>query len=149
MNKPQLLALKIAAALWVVWGLVHMLAGLIVIPADTAAGFQAIADAVDPAALEATYHEAVGGILNQHGWNLLWGGFVTTVGAVFVWRGSRTAIWVTAMVGGLLDVGYLVFVDLPGYVNAIPGTLMTVVSGTAIALSFWAWLTGRPRTDAH
>ena len=149
MSKAKLLALKIAAVLWVVWGIVHMLAGLIVIPSDTAAGFQAIADAVDPVALEATYHEAVGGILNQHGWNLLWGGLVTVIGAVFIWRGNHTAIWVTAMVGGLLDVGYLVFVDLPGYVNLIPGTLMTVVSGSAIALSFWAWLTNRPSADTH
>ncbi|MEL6323033.1 MAG: hypothetical protein AAFQ84_02250 [Pseudomonadota bacterium] len=139
MSNTQLTLLKVAAVLWVIWGLVHMLAGFIVIPADAAAGFQAIADAVPPEALEADYHEAVGGILNQHGWNLLWGGFVTIVGAVFIWRANITAIWVTAMVGGLLDVGYLVFVDIPGYVHFVPGTLMTIVSGSAILISFWVW----------
>ncbi len=143
MSKNKLLALRVAAILWVIWGLVHMLAGFIVIPADASGGFQAIADGVDPALLAADYHPAVGGILNQHGWNLLWGGFVTVVGAVFIWRQNFTAIWVTGMVGGLLDIGYLVFVDIPGYVNFVPGTLMTMVSASAILLSFWVWLTER------
>jgi hypothetical protein len=121
MSNMHSLALKVAAVLWVIWGIVHMLAGFIVIPADASGGFQAIADGVDPALLEADYHPAVGGILDQHAWNLLWGGFVTVVGAVFIWRQNFTAIWVTAMVGGLLDVGYFVFVDLPGYVNFFSG----------------------------
>ena len=143
MSQTHSLALKAAAVLWVIWGLVHMLAGLIVIPADAAGGFAAIADAVDSNALAAAYHPAVNGILDQHGWNLLWGGLVTIVGAVFIWRRNFTAIWVTGMVGGLLDLGYLVFVDIPGFVNFVPGTVMTIVSGSAIALSFWVWLSNR------
>ena len=140
MSKNQALALKTAAVLWGIWGLVHMLAGFIVIPADASAGFAAIADAVDAKLLVADYHPAVNGILDQHGWNLLWGGLVTIIGAVFIWRKNLTAIWVTGMVGGLLDLGYLVFVDFPGFVNFIPGTLMTLISGSAIILSFWVWL---------
>ena len=139
MSNLQRTLLKVAAILWVIWGLVHMLAGFIVIPADASAGFAAIADAIPAEDLQADYHAAVGGILNQHGWNLLWGGFVTVVGAVFVWRGNITAIWVTAMIGGLLDFGYFVFVDLPGYVNFMPGTVMTLVSSTAILISFYVW----------
>ncbi|MEL6955716.1 MAG: hypothetical protein AAFO88_03655 [Pseudomonadota bacterium] len=143
MSNTQKLALKASAVLWVIWGLVHMLAGAIVIPADATGGFQAITDAIDPALLENDYHPAVGGVLNQHGWNLFWGGAVTVIGAVFIWRANTTAIWVTGMVGGLLDVGYLVFVDIPGYVNFVPGTLMTLVSGSAILLSFWVWWSSR------
>jgi len=143
MSNNQATALKVAAVLWVIWGLVHMLAGVIIIPADATGGFQAIADAVDPELLTADYHPAVGGILNQHGWNLFWGGAVTVIGAIFIWKRNMTAIWVTGMVGGLLDIGYLVFVDIPGYVLFVPGTLMTFVSGTAIALSFWVWLSNR------
>ena len=129
--------LKVSAILWVIWGLVHALAGGIVISNEVNGGFQAIADAVEANALVNDYHAAVGGILNQHGWNLLWGGIVTIIGGVLVWKGNRTAIWVTAMVGGLLDLGYLMFVDVPGYVNFMPGTVMTIVSGTAIVLSFY------------
>ncbi|MEM9225870.1 MAG: hypothetical protein AAGA24_05100 [Pseudomonadota bacterium] len=141
MSTPHSIALKTATVLWIIWGLVHMLAGYIVLSSDAAGGFQAIADEVDPGLLEADYHEAVGGILNQHGWNLGWGGLATLIGGLFIWRANKTAIWVTAMVGGLLDVGYFAFVDLPGYVNFVPGTVMTLVSGSAILLTAWVYFT--------
>ncbi len=147
MNDSHALALKIAAALWIVWGLVHTLAGIIVLSSDASGGFQAIADAVDPAALEANYHAAVGGLLDQHGWNLGWFGIATIIGGVLIWKRNITAIWVTGMIGGLADLGYLFFVDLPGYVNFFPGTVMTFVSGSAIALGFWVWLSIRRSAD--
>ena len=145
MTSMQANALKVSAVLWVVWGLVHLFAGVIVLTADASSGFQAIADAVDPITLEYSYAPAVGGILNQHGWNLAWFGLATAIGAIFIWRQNLTAIWVTGMVGGLADLGYLLFVDVPGYVNFFPGTLMTFISGAAIVLSFWVWLTNRTK----
>ncbi|MEM9669091.1 MAG: hypothetical protein AAF950_09230 [Pseudomonadota bacterium] len=146
MSNSQLNLLKVASVLWIIWGLVHVLAGVTIIPADASGGLQAIADAVPAEDLQADYHEAVGGILNQHGWNLLWGGFVTIVGAIFVWRANTTAIWVTAMIGGLLDAGYFVFVDIPGFVNFVPGTLMTIVSSSAIIISVWVWYSNSSRS---
>lgn len=134
--------LKVSAILWIVWGLVHSLAGVIVLSSDPVGGIQAIADAIDPELLVADYHGAVGGILNQHGWNLLWFGVVTIIGAGFIWRGNLTAIWVTGTIGGMADLGYLLFMDFPGYVNFFPGTVMTFISGTAILLSFSVWLRG-------
>lgn len=148
MTSTRITALKVAAALWVIWGLVHMLAGVMTILQAPSEGFAAIADAVDPALLVADYHPAVGGVLNQHGFNLLWIGLATLVGAVFIWRGNLTAIWVTAMVGGLADVGYLLFVDLPGHVNFFPGTLMTLISASAILLSFRVLLSNRRSSTA-
>ena len=140
--------LKSAAVLWVVWGVVHSLAGVLTISGDTASAVQGIADAVEPALLEVDYPDAVGAIINQHGWNLLWGGLVTIVGAVWIWRRSTVAIFVTAMIGGLLDIGYLLFIDLGGYNNFVPGTVMTIVSATAILLSFTAYYRGlRPSLD--
>ncbi|MEM8547535.1 MAG: hypothetical protein AAGF46_05140 [Pseudomonadota bacterium] len=139
MTHRQRLLLKIAAVLWVIWGAVHVLAGVIVLSADAAGGFQAIADAVPAAQLAQDYPAAVGGVLHQHGWNLAWFGLCTLVGGVFIWRANRTAIWVTAMVGGLADLGYLLFLDLPGYVHFVPGSIMTIVSGSAILLSGWVW----------
>lgn len=143
MTPIQTTALKIAAVLWVIWGLVHAFAGVIVLTSDASAGFAAIADAVDAETLAMDYAPAVGGILNQHGWNLLWFGAATMIGAYFVWHANFTAVWVTGMVGGLADLGYLLFVDFPGYVNFFPGTVMTFISGTAILLSFWVWLSNR------
>lgn len=143
MTKAQRAALKGAAILWVIWGAVHVLAAVLIIPVDPQTAIGNIADAVDPATLVADYPDALSGILSQHGWNLGWIGATTIVGAVFIWRGSMTAIWVTALVGGMADVGYFLFVDLPGYANFVPGTLMTIISATAIVLSFSVWFTNR------
>ncbi len=148
MSATKANALKLATVLWVIWGLVHLVAGVIVLSSDASGGFQAIADAIDPDTLAHAYEPAVGGILNQHGWNLAWFGVATVIGAIFIWRGNMTAIWVTGMIGGLADLGYLFFVDMPGYVNFFPGTTMTFISGTAIVFSFWVWLTERNTAPA-
>ncbi len=134
------LMLMASALLWIVWGFVHAAAGALIMGGDTLSGFQAIADAVPPEELINDYHPAVGGVLNQHAWNLFWGGLVTIVGAVFIWRGNRTAIWVTAMVGGLLDIGYFVFIDLGDFGKIVPGRVMTIFSASAIILSLAVYL---------
>ncbi|MEM9368421.1 MAG: hypothetical protein AAGD07_20700, partial [Planctomycetota bacterium] len=64
--------LKIAAVLWVIWGLVHVLAGVMTISKDTPQAVQGIADAVDPQTLDVIYPDAAGAVINQHGFNLLW-----------------------------------------------------------------------------
>lgn len=131
-------ALRLSAALWLIWGLVHILAGVMTLSLDISEGFQGIADAVDPALLEHEYHAAVGAILNQHGFNLGWIGLTTFICAFFIWRGRSWAIFLAALVGGLADVGYFLFLDLGGFVHFMPGTLMTLFSGAAVVLSFYA-----------
>ncbi|MEO0973012.1 MAG: hypothetical protein AAFX85_07940 [Pseudomonadota bacterium] len=147
-NTARLL-LMASALLWIIWGLVHAAAGVIVMGGDTVSGLQGIADAVPPEDLMSTYHPAVGAILNQHAWNLLWGGLVTIAGAVFVWRENRTAIWVTAMVGGLLDVGYFVFIDLGDFGKVVPGRVMTIFSASAIVLSFCVYFLRSPHASGR
>lgn len=143
MTATQKIALRIAAALWLIWGLVHLGAGILSLTGSTQELVQNIADAASAETLEIDYPDAVGAILDQHAWNLAWFGGVALIGAVFIWRQNRTAIWVTAMVGGLADLGYLLFLDLGGYVNFVPGTVMTIFSATAILLSGWVWLATR------
>lgn len=133
--------LRVAAALWVIWGLVHILGGVLTISGDTTEAVQGIADGVDEATLEFDYPDAVGAIIDQHGFNLLWIGAVTLVCAVFIWRRSVLAVFLAALVGGLADVGYFVFLDLGGYVDFVPGTLMTIFSSVAIITSFVAYFT--------
>ena len=136
------LLLRLSAVLWIIWGIVHVMAGFIIIPNETAAAVSAIADAVDPSLLTGPYHAAVGAVLNQHGFNLMWIGAFTVVGGLYIWRQSVTAVFFTAVVGGLTDVGYFVFMDLGGYVRFLPGTLMTIFSATAIVLSAVAYRFG-------
>lgn len=134
--------LKAAAVLWLIWGLVHMFAGVMTISQDAAGAVAGIADAVDPSLIANDFHPAVGAVINQHGFNLLWIGGFTVIGGVFIWRGSATAIFMTAVVGWVTDVGYFVFMDLGGFVNFVPGTVMTIVSSAAVVLSFWAYFAG-------
>jgi len=144
MTKSHTTALKIAAVLWVIWGLVHLLAGVLTMAQDATGAVQGIADATAPDTLVNDYAPAVGALINQHGWNLAWIGVVTALGGVFIWRANLTAIWVTAMIGGLTDIGYFLFMDLGGYVHFFPGTVMTMISGTAVLLSAWVWFARRP-----
>ncbi len=135
--------LRISAVLWLVWGLVHTLAGVLTISLPAAEAAQGIADGVDPALLAMAYPDALGAIINQHGFNLLWIGLTTIVCAVLIWRRSAPAIWLAALVGGLADVGYFLFLDLGGYVKFVPGTIMTLFSSAAILLSVAAYLRRR------
>ncbi|MEM7049102.1 MAG: hypothetical protein AAF604_05560 [Acidobacteriota bacterium] len=137
--------LRICSILWIIWGLVHILAGIMTMSQDTTAAIQDIADAVDPASLEMAYPPAAGAVINQHGFNLLWIGLVTTICARFIWRHSFSAVCLAALVGGLADLGYFIFLDLGGFVNFFPGTLMTLVSSAAIITGFWPYLSSRSR----
>ncbi len=139
MSKNTTVALRVAAVLWVVWGLVQIFAGIATMARDTPEAVSGIADAVDPATLEMDYPDAVGAVVNQHGFNLFWIGAVTLICAFFIWRRSLAAAGLAALVGGFADIGYFVFLDLGGHVNFVPGTVMTIFSASAILLSGWAW----------
>ena len=97
-----------------------------------------IADAVEPASVQMEYPAAASAIIAQHGFNLFWIGLVTFISAFFVWKGNKNAIFLAAIVGGLADLGYFLFLDLGGFVKFVPGTIMTLVSASAIILSFYA-----------
>jgi hypothetical protein len=139
--------LKISAVLWIIWGLVHILAGVMtikgILTGDISASVTGIADAVDPNLLQMDYPKASGAIIGQHGFNLFWVGIVTFISAFFVWKGNRNAIFLAAIVGGLADLGYFLFMDLGGFVNFVPGTVMTIVSFLAIILSFYVYFKTR------
>ena len=134
---------KVSAILWIIWGLVHILAGVFtvnfILSGDIMSSIAGIADAVAPETLQLDYPDAAGAVIGQHGFNLLWIGIVTFVSAFFIWKGNKNAIFLAAITGGLADLGYFMFLDLGGYVNFIPGSLMTFVSGSAIILSFYAY----------
>lgn len=134
---------KVASILWIIWGIVHVLAGVLtvskILQNDISGSISGIADAVDPAAVVMDYHAAAGAIIGQHGFNLLWIGLVTFIAAFYIWKGNKHAIFLAAICGGLADVGYFLFLDLGGFVNFLPGTLMTIISATAIILSFTAY----------
>lgn len=143
---------KIAAVLWIIWGLVHIFAGIMtdsfILSGNIQGAVAGIADKVDPTTLEANYPPAAGAVIGQHGFNLLWIGLVTFICAFYIWKGNKNAIFLAAICGGLADLGYFLFMDLGGFVNFAPGTIMTLVSGTAIALSFIAHFKTKDQSGA-
>ena len=145
--------LKASTVLWVIWGLVHIIAGIMVmkgpITGDISASVLGIADAIEPSLLQMDYSAASGAIIAQHGFNLLWIGIFTFIGGLYIWKGNRTAIIFTAIVGGLTDLGYFIFIDLGGIANFLPGTLMTIVSATAIILSLYVHFKTRNKIAAE
>ncbi|MBX2800512.1 MAG: hypothetical protein KTR31_22730 [Myxococcales bacterium] len=133
-----------AAVLWVIWGVVHLIAGLLTMANPAGQAVAGIADAVDPALITSVeYHPAVGAIVDQHGWNLAWIGLGTILPAVGVWRGRLWAIGLSALLGGMADLGYFIFMDLGGHVHFVPGTVMTIVSSAAILSSALGVYLGR------
>ncbi len=141
------LLLRVSAIFWIIWGVVHAFAGIMTIFLDTPSAVSGIADAVDPASLQMIYPDAVGAVINQHGFNLLWIGVATLVGGIYIWRANVVAIFVTALIGWTTDVGYFIFMDLGGYVNFVPGTIMTIISTLAVILSFLAYFRGMRELD--
>ncbi|MEM6317901.1 MAG: hypothetical protein AAF960_09530 [Bacteroidota bacterium] len=135
--------LKIAAVLWIIWGAVHMFAGVMtmnfILSGDISSAVGGIADAIDPTTLQMDYPTASGAILGQHGFNLFWVGLVTLICGFYIWKHNKNAIFLAAITGGLTDLGYFIFMDLGGYVHFAPGTVMTLVSASAIILSFYAY----------
>jgi len=133
---------KVSSILWIIWGVVHIFAGVVtmnfVLSGDIASSINGIADAVDPATLKMEYPKAAGAVIGNHGFNLFWIGMVTFIAGIFVWKGNKSSIFLAAIVGGLADVAYFLFMDLGGYVNFVPGTVMTIVSLFAIITSFYA-----------
>lgn len=132
---------KTSAVLWAIWGLVHILAGVMtmkgVLTNDISASISGIADAVNPETLKMDYPKAAGAVIGQHGFNLLWIGLVTFISAFFVWKGNKNAVFLATLTGGLADLGYFLFLDLGGFVNFVPGTIMTLISSAAILLGLY------------
>jgi hypothetical protein len=138
---------KISTVLWIIWGLVHFFAGLatmyLILSGDIPGSIAGIADAVDPGTLSLDYPAAAGAVIGQHGFNLAWIGLVTFICAFFIWKRNKNAIFLAAICGGLADLGYFLFLDVGGFVNFVPGTIMTIVSSLAIITSFYAYFKRR------
>jgi hypothetical protein len=139
--------LKTSAVLWLIWGLVHILAGVLtmkgVLANDMSSALMGIADGTAPELIKMDYSQAATAVLGQHGFNLLWIGLVTFISAFFIWKGNKNAIFLAAICGGLADLGYFLFLDLGGFVKFVPGTVMTIFSSLAIILSFYAYFKTR------
>jgi len=98
---------KLGAGSYVIWGLLHIVA--------------AIDEFTVGSGLESGL---VKGKINQGAWDLLFFALFAIVVAVrFNWKNDSLGYWLNLIVVSAADVGFIIFVLLPGYVDVFPGIL--------------------------
>jgi len=98
---------KIGAILYVIWGLLHVKA------------------AYDEFLLGASIDSGlIHGKINQGAWDLLFFALASIVIAVFFnWRNDVTGYRINLVLVSAADIGFIIFVLIPGYVAFFPGIL--------------------------
>jgi magnesium-transporting ATPase (P-type) len=110
---------KAGAIVYVLWGVLHL-------------------KAAQMAYAMAQMQEAgpVQGRLEQNAWNLLFFAVAGIVIAVWMnWRNSKTGYWLNAIMVSAGDIGFIVFVLLPGYAPMMPGALGPILWIVALSLT--------------
>ena len=78
----------------------------------------------------------VQGRIFQDAWNLLFFAiFGIGVGIFLNWKNSRLGYWLNLTVVSAGDIGYIVFVLIPGYVPLMPGALGPILWVLAVLFS--------------
>ena len=98
---------KIGSVLYVIWGLLHIVAAV--------QGFQ-LGASLGPG--------LVHGKINQGAWDLL---FIALAGIsiaiIYNWKNSPLGYWLNLLIVSIADIGFIIFVLLPGYIDIFPGIL--------------------------
>jgi len=96
---------KLGAVTYVLWGLLHILAARVV--------YQ-LSQTLEPGIVQ--------GRIFQDAWNLLFFAVFSIVVAVMLnWKNSRLGYWLNLIVVSAGDIGFIVFILVPGYVPLVPG----------------------------
>ena len=141
----QRVLFRVAGVLWAMWGLLHLVAGVSLLP-TFANEIVGVPEAVTLKFMGSEMPYYVRRTLAEHTFNNSWFGLVVTVGSVLVWRGSRLGVLLCAVVGGLAHLGFTIFLVVPGYSNAV-GVAMTVIAASAVLLSFIAHFGSKHREE--
>ena len=98
---------KIGAILYVLWGVLHIKAAL--------DGFS-LGASVNPGLIR--------GKLNQGAWDLLFFALASiAIAILFNWKNDAKGYWINVILVSIADIGFIIFVLVPGYVSFFPGIL--------------------------
>ena len=98
---------KLGAVTYVLWGLLHIQAARLV---------YMLGNSLEPGMVQ--------GRVFQDGFNLLFFAlFGIVVAVMFNWKNSRLGYWLNLVVVSAADIGFIVYVLMPGYVPLVPGGL--------------------------
>ena len=119
MSATNNLFAKLGAIAYILWGLLHLNAARLVWQASHSldAGF-------------------IQGRIQQLSWDLLFfATFSIVVAVVLNWKNSHCGYWINLIVVSAADIGFILFVLLPGYIPMIPGALGPILWIVAIVFS--------------
>ena len=117
---------RLGAITYVLWGLLHIIA---------AQKVYQLGQSLEPGMVQ--------GRVFQDAWNLLFFALFGIAVAVFLnWKNSRLGYWLNLVVVSAGDIGYVLFLLLPGYIPWVPGGLGPLLWVLAALLSTVAVLTG-------
>ncbi len=110
---------KVGAVLYVIWGLLHIMAAVKVYK---------LATTLEPGMVQ--------GRVYQDAWNLLFFAvFAITVAVLYNWKNSPMGYWLNLIVISIADIGFIIAVLLPGYLPLIPGIIGPAVWVLAVIFS--------------
>ena len=110
---------KLGAITYILWGILHI---------EAARRVYVLAQTLDPGMVQ--------GRIYQDAWNLLFFALFGVVVAVCLnWKNSRLGYWLNIIVVSAGDIGYIVFVLIPGYVPFMPGALGPILWILAVIFS--------------
>jgi hypothetical protein len=110
---------KAGAVVYVLWGVLHLKAAQMA---------YAMAQTVEAGAVQ--------GRLEQNAWNLLFFAVAGIVIAVWMnWKNSKLGYWLNAVMVSAGDIGFILFVLLPGYAPMMPGALGPILWIVALGLT--------------
>jgi hypothetical protein len=127
---------RIGAGLFVAWGLFHILGGIAILASaaeSVEAGYATYANS------DGSYNELSGAILGYFAYLLIVaGGVAAFVGAKLNWKNSRNGLAFNTVFVGLVEIGLVWFLVMPGFVSwgeasvgLVPFVLATIISGVA------------------
>jgi hypothetical protein len=110
---------KLGSVTYILWGILHI---------EAARKVYLLGQTLDPGMLQ--------GRIFQDAWNLLFFAIFAIVVAIFFnWKNSRLGYWMNLTVVSAGDIGYIVFVLVPGYVPLMPGALGPILWILAVLFS--------------
>jgi heme/copper-type cytochrome/quinol oxidase subunit 4 len=135
--------LKISAVIFITWGVAYIFAGGLLLNADAAIAINGFTGSANPDLLPVGYPDAIGGLVNHHGWTLIWFGAAVILGAVYILTNNLTAIWMTALIVALVEFGYFLFMGQGSLVTVLPANVITSMAILAIVLCLIAYIPSR------
>lgn len=138
-RNKSIFAARIAAALFLIWGLLHLVGGIALLDAAAAGADEYLAMLTGVPQVSAIHNPAAMGVFAFHAFNFVWIGALTIWIAVrFNWQNRLEGMWLNLFVVAMADLGLWLFMVHGGVMplsDAWPGPLLLILALVALGVS--------------